>query len=89
MRLPLASASKQSPQARTSTLPVQVRTAFDWQSLEVWVVGQIQAFHLHVPKLWGRILPGKCGIKVNVRTKKLFVCLYKETDAEWRYLKGF
>ncbi|KAL6768595.1 hypothetical protein ACKKBF_B11355 [Auxenochlorella protothecoides x Auxenochlorella symbiontica] len=67
----------------------QVRTAFDWQSLEVWAVGQIQAFHLHVPKLWGRILPGKCGIKVNVRTKKLFVCLYKETDAEWRYLKGF
>ncbi|KFM23843.1 Pre-mRNA-processing factor 40-like protein A [Auxenochlorella protothecoides] len=68
---------------------LRVRTAFDWQSLEVWAVGQIQAFHLHVPKLWGRILPGKCGIKVNVRTKKLFVCLYKETDAEWRYLKGF
>lgn len=69
--------------------PVQVRVAFGWQSLEVWAVGQGHALHLHVPKLWGRILPGKCGVKVNTRTRKLSVCLYKETDAEWRYLKGF
>ncbi|KAK2080569.1 hypothetical protein QBZ16_000423 [Prototheca wickerhamii] len=67
----------------------QVRSLFGWQSLEVWAVGPSTAFHLHVPKLWARIIPGKCSVKSNTRSKKLYVRLYKERDAEWRYLKGF
>lgn len=71
------------------TTPAQVRSLFGWQSLEVWAVGPSTAFHLHVPKLWARIIPGKCSVKSNTKSKKLYVRLYKERDAEWRYLKGF
>lgn len=62
---------------------------FGWQSLELWVVCPSMAHHLYVPKLWGRILPGKSRVKLNFKKNKVFLCLYKESDAEWKYLKGF
>lgn len=45
--------------------PPQVRTLFTPSSLEMWAVGAGAAYRLHLPRLWGRIIPGKCRAKVN------------------------
>jgi hypothetical protein len=47
-------------------LPVsQVRVMFGERQLEMWAVGQAAAYHLHVPRLYGRIIVKKCKVKVN------------------------
>lgn len=45
--------------------PVQVRTLFGEQRLEMWAVGGAAAYRLHVPRLYGRVIPAKCSVKVN------------------------
>ncbi len=70
------------------TLTCQVRVKFWPTSLEMWAVGNHAAYHLHVPRLYGRVVVKKCMLKVNSRTRKVFLCLCKEADAEWRFLKG-
>ena len=44
---------------------VQVRVLFGVLSLEMWAVGQGAAYHLHLPRLYGRVVPKKCSVKVN------------------------
>jgi hypothetical protein len=65
-----------------------VRSLITERSLEVWAVGQEGMYRLHVPRLYGKVLPNRCKIKVNESKKKLYVVLYKEKDTEWRFLKG-
>ncbi len=43
----------------------QVCTLFGAQSLEMWAVGEAGAYRLHLPRLYGRVLPHKCRAKVN------------------------
>ena len=38
---------------------------FGAQHLEVWAVGQAAAYHLHLPRLYGRVITKKCRVKVN------------------------
>ena len=44
---------------------MQVRVLFGVLSLEMWAVGQGAAYHLHLPRLYGRVVPKKCKVKVN------------------------
>ncbi|KAL4419953.1 hypothetical protein ABPG75_007051 [Micractinium tetrahymenae] len=66
----------------------QVRVLFGGQHLEMWAVGASVAYHLHVPKLYGKVVTKKCSVKVNQKAKKVYLLLHKECDAEWRFLKG-
>lgn len=65
-----------------------VRSLITERSLEVWAVGNDGMYRLHVPRLYGKVLPSRCKIKVNESRKKVYVVLHKEKDAEWRFLKG-
>lgn len=65
-----------------------VRTLVTERSMEVWAVGREGAYHLHVPRLYGRVLPPRTKVKVNEKRKKVYVTMHKETDAEWTFLKG-
>lgn len=38
---------------------------FGSQHLEMWAVGASTAYHLHVPKLYGKVVTKKCSVKVN------------------------
>eukprot|EP00887_Chlorella_sp_A99_P000159 scaffold16.g159.t1 len=42
----------------------QVRVVYTPQSLDAWAVGRAAAYHLHLPRLWGRIIVKRCGFKV-------------------------
>ncbi|KDD72145.1 hypothetical protein H632_c3791p0, partial [Helicosporidium sp. ATCC 50920] len=64
-----------------------VRTLFGAQSLEVWAVSPAAAHRLSVPKLWGRVVPSRC--RVRTKGARVTVVLHKESDAEWRFLKGY
>ena len=57
-------------------------------SAEVWAVGSAAAYRLHIPKLYGKIFPAKCAVKVNERKRKVFIVLHKIADASWRFLGG-
>jgi hypothetical protein len=65
-----------------------VRSLITERSLEIWAVGNDGMYRLHVPRLYGKVLPRRCKIKVNESKKKVYVVLHKEKDAEWRFLKG-
>ena len=56
--------------------------------VEVWAVGQAAAYRLHLPRLYGRVVPGKCIIKVNSQRQKVYLLLYKLCDAPWPFIKG-
>ena len=43
----------------------QVRVLFGERSLEMWAVGQAAAYHLHLPRLYGRLIAHKCSVKVS------------------------
>ena len=57
-------------------------------AVEMWAVGGSTAFHLHLPKLYGRVVPERCAFKANSQRKKVYLLLHKQADAEWRFLKG-
>lgn len=65
-----------------------VRTVILERSLDVWCIGTKGAYRLHVPRLYGRILPDRCRIKVKPEKRKVILVLYKESDTEWKFLKG-
>ena len=67
---------------------LQVRVKFGEKALEVWAVGAAAAYHLHLPKLYSRVVPARCSFRVSAKSKRLTVLLYKVADAEWRFLKG-
>ncbi|KAK9845259.1 hypothetical protein WJX81_001554 [Elliptochloris bilobata] len=66
----------------------QVRALFAERAVEVWAVGQAAAYHLHLPRLYGRTLPARARIKVNSARRHVYVLLHKEADAAWRFLRG-
>ena len=65
-----------------------VRSLSTERSLEVWAVGELGAYHVHLPRLYGRVLSDRTKVKVNQGKKKVFILLHKEKNAEWGYLKG-
>lgn len=68
--------------------PPQVRTKFGERSLEVWAVGAQAAYHLYIPRLYGRLILKKCRVRVKPASRKVYLLLHKESDAEWRFLKS-
>ena len=66
----------------------QVRYKFAVQGLEVWAVGAAAAYRLHLPHLYGRVLPAKCAVRVRPGSCRLVVVLRKEADAAWPFLRG-
>ena len=65
-----------------------VRTVILERSIDVWCVGIEGAYHLHVPRLYGRILPDRTQIRARPEKKKVLLVLHKESDTEWKFLKG-
>lgn len=58
------------------------------RELEVWAEGCNATYHLHVPKLYSRILPQKCKVKANSKRMRIYILLYKGIDIPWLFLKG-
>jgi hypothetical protein len=48
----------------------QVRTLFAERAVEVWAVGSTAAYHLHLPRLYGRTLPVPAHGRVRGRTMR-------------------
>jgi hypothetical protein len=65
-----------------------VRVKFGERSLEAWAVGAKAAYHLHVPALYGRVIPARCRARAVLPSRKLILVLHKESDAEWKFLKS-
>lgn len=65
-----------------------VRSMITERSLEVWAVGKEAAYRVHVPRLYGKIIPARCALKVKESKKRVVVVLFKEKDTEWRFLRG-
>lgn len=58
------------------------------RELEFWADGTTKTYHMHVPKLYGRILPERCKVKANSKRQRIYVILHKDSDISWRFLKG-
>lgn len=54
----------------------------------MWAEGCNATYHLHVPKLYSRILPQKCKVKANSKRMRIYILLYKGIDIPWLFLKG-
>lgn len=54
-----------NPHPTPNLHPIQVRTLFGEQRLEMWAVGASAGYRLHLPRLYGRVIPKKCSVKVN------------------------
>jgi hypothetical protein len=65
-----------------------VRSVITETSLDVWCIGAQGAYRLHVPKLYGKVLPSRCRVRAKPEKNKVFIILFKEKDAEWRFLKS-
>jgi hypothetical protein len=68
--------------------PGALRCLVTASSLEVWAVGAAAAHRLHVPRLYGRVLPSRCKAVVSARGTRVNVTLHKESDAKWPFLRG-
>ena len=66
---------------------LEVRSVILERSLDVWVIGKAKAYHLHIPKLWGKVVPAKCKTWIS-ESRRLRIVLFKEADGEWKYLRG-
>lgn len=69
-------------------MDAQVHLSCKERELEVWAEGSNTTYHLHVPKLYSRILPERCKIKANSKRMRIYILLYKEFDIPWLFLKG-
>lgn len=65
-----------------------VRSRITERSLEIWAIGEQGAYRLYVPSLYGKVLPQRSSIIVKESKNRVIICLYKERDAEWRFLKS-
>jgi len=54
----------------------QVRTLFAERAVEVWAVGAAAAYHLHLPRLYGRTLPVPSHRRMCSRT---MCCCFERT----------
>lgn len=57
-------------------------------SLEAWAVGKEAAYHLHIPKLYGKILPERSKVVAKEGRNRIILILHKEKNSEWCFLKG-
>lgn len=65
-----------------------VRAKVTCTSLETWLVGKETAYHLHVPKLYGKVLPERTKLVVKEDKNRVIFTLFKEKDVDWKFLKG-
>lgn len=65
-----------------------VRVRVTSSSLEAWLIGKEVSYHLHVPKMYGRVLPERSRIVTKEEKNRVTIILCKERDAEWHFLKG-
>ena len=65
-----------------------VRVKVTQASLEVWMVGERGAYHLNVPKLYGKVLPERSRVVTKEAKNRVIIILHKEKDVEWKFLKG-
>ena len=57
-------------------------------SMEAWLLGKKTAYHLHIPKLYGKVLPERSKIISKEGKKRVTLILHKEKDSEWKFLRG-
>ena len=66
----------------------KVRVKVNQSSLEAWMVGEKGAYHLNVPKLYGKVLPERSRVVTKEAKNRVIIILHKEKDVEWKFLKG-
>jgi hypothetical protein len=66
----------------------RVRIRVTRSSLEVWFIGSDTAYHVHVARLYGNVLPERTALIVKEDKRRVTIRLYKEKDVEWKFLKG-
>ena len=57
-------------------------------SMEAWLLGKKTAYHLHIPKLYGKVLPERSKIISKEGKHRVTLILHKEKDSEWKFLRG-
>ena len=67
---------------------LQVHTLITAISVEVWAVGQLAAYRLHLPRLYSRTVHDKAQVKVNSSRQKVYLLLHKVSDRPWPFLRG-
>ena len=65
-----------------------MRTRVTATSVELWAVGQLAAYRLHLPKLYGATVPERCTVKVNSQRQKVWLLLHKVADSSWPFIRG-
>lgn len=65
-----------------------VRVRVTRTSLETWLIGTEKAYHLNIPRLYGKVVPERTKVTVNQNKNRVTLILYKEKDSEWKFLKG-
>ena len=66
----------------------RVRIRVTRTSLEVWLLGHDTAYHVHVARLYGNVLPERTAVLVREERRRVTIKLHKEKDVEWKFLKG-
>jgi hypothetical protein len=66
----------------------KIRTRVTMTSLESWYLGCDTAYHLYVPRLYGKVIPERTSVVVKEEKNRVTFKLHKEKDAEWKYLRG-
>lgn len=57
-------------------------------SLEAWFIGCDTAYHIHVARLYGNVLPERTVVIAKEDKHRVTIKLHKEKDVEWKFLKG-
>lgn len=65
-----------------------VRVRVTRTSLEIWLICEEKAYHLNIPKLYGKVVPERTKVRIKENKNKLTLTLCKEKDSEWKFLKG-
>ena len=66
----------------------QVDFRCEASSLEMTAKGSAAEHHLRIARLYGRIIPDRCQIRVNAAKQRVCLMLHKVSDQEWQFLKG-
>ena len=74
-------------QRRLPVARAQVHAVFGERRVELWAIGK-QAYHLHVPRLYSRVLPEGCSVRADSRRQRVRLLLQKDTKRSWCFLKG-
>ena len=66
----------------------RVRIRVTRSSLEAWFIGCDTAYHIHVARLYGNVLPERTVVIAKEDKHRVTIKLHKEKDVEWKFLKG-